>query len=119
MMTEDVERAAAGGTEGGRGGDGDGDEHEERDGGGDGGGDEVPSSSRPTALADAGAALGGVVFRAGNYLEEYFPPHSVDAVLCLSVTKWVQLNWGDEGLKKMFKTVYDSLSPVRLLNPKP
>ena len=100
----------------------DGDEGAERgEGDGVGGRGGEPSSSRPTALADAGAALGSVSFRAGNFLEEYFPPHSVDAYLCLSVTKWIQLNWGDAGLKKMFKTVYDSLSPggVFIVEPQP
>ena len=28
-----------------------------------------------------------------------------DAIFCLSVSKWVQLNWGDEGIKKMFHKV--------------
>lgn len=53
--------------------------------------------------------------------EEYFPPHSVDAALCLSVTKWIQLNWGDDGLKRMFRQVYDSLAPggVFIVEPQP
>ena len=72
-------------------------------------------------LADSGPSLGGVTFRAGNILDETFEPGSVDAFLCLSVTKWIQLNWGDAGLKKMFKQIYDALSPggVFIVEPQP
>ena len=72
-------------------------------------------------MADSGPSLGGVTFRAGNILDETFEPGSVDAFLCLSVTKWIQLNWGDAGLKKMFEQIYDALSPggVFIVEPQP
>lgn len=57
-----------------------------------------------------------VQFVQGNYIlpsdemlqwqESYF-----DTVLCLSLTKWVHLNWGDEGVKRLFHRVYAHLRP--------
>jgi len=44
-----------------------------------------------------------------------------DTVLCLSVSKWIHLNWGDEGLKRLFRKIYDLLSPGGhfILEPQP
>ncbi|XP_063806505.1 7SK snRNA methylphosphate capping enzyme [Pseudophryne corroboree] len=61
-----------------------------------------------------------VVFVQGNYVvdrdelvEAQKPEY--DVILCLSVTKWVHLNWGDDGLKRLFKRIYRHLTPGGIL----
>ena len=44
-----------------------------------------------------------------------------DVIMCLGVTKWVQLQSGDGGVVRLFRRAYQSLSPggLFILEPQP
>ncbi|XP_015275810.1 PREDICTED: 7SK snRNA methylphosphate capping enzyme [Gekko japonicus] len=74
----------------------------------------------PQEGADATVFPNNVIFVKGNYvlereelLEAQKPEY--DVILCLSLTKWVHLNWGDEGLKRLFKRLFRHLRPGGIL----
>uniref|UniRef100_A0A8C7PWS3 RNA methyltransferase n=1 Tax=Oncorhynchus mykiss TaxID=8022 RepID=A0A8C7PWS3_ONCMY len=67
-----------------------------------------------------------VSFIKGNYVLEsdallLTQRPEYDVILCFSVTKWVHLNWGDGGLKRLFHRVFRHLRPGGLfvLEPQP
>ncbi|XP_076130088.1 7SK snRNA methylphosphate capping enzyme [Alosa pseudoharengus] len=73
-----------------------------------------------------GSFPANVSFVTGNYVVEndqflLTQKEEYDVILCLSVTKWVHLNWGDAGLKRLFHRVYRHLRPggIFILEPQP
>ena len=51
--------------------------------------------------------------RSTNFVEADVRPGSADLVLCLSVAKWIHINFGDAGLTAAFQKMVDALVPVR------
>ncbi|KAL0410627.1 UNVERIFIED_CONTAM: putative RNA methyltransferase [Sesamum latifolium] len=64
-----------------------------------------------------------VSFQKGNFVQNWRPPEntSYHAILCLSVTKWIHLNWGDDGLITLFWRVWKLLQPggIFIVEPQP
>jgi SAM-dependent methyltransferase len=51
-----------------------------------------------------------VSFRVENVIEKDTFDATYDVILCLSVTKWIHLNWGDEAIRKLFRKVHRALT---------
>uniref|UniRef100_A0A3Q4GGS8 RNA methyltransferase n=1 Tax=Neolamprologus brichardi TaxID=32507 RepID=A0A3Q4GGS8_NEOBR len=67
---------------------------------------------------------GNITFIQGDYVSdrEAWPGRGqYDVIMCLNVTKWVQLQSGDAGVVRLFKRAYQSLSPggIFILEPQP
>lgn len=64
-----------------------------------------------------------VSFQCENFVSSWraLPLKHYDTIVCLSVTKWVHLNWGDEGLISLFAKIWRLLEPggILVLEPQP
>lgn len=60
-------------------------------------------------------------FLAADFVNHKTTLKKCDAIMCLSVTKWIHLNWGDDGIKKLFRKVHQLLLPggMFILEPQP
>eukprot|EP00124_Ichthyophonus_hoferi_P001794 Ihof_evm7s104 gene=Ihof_evmTU7s104 len=55
-----------------------------------------------------------VEFKAANILDDTVTG-TYDVITCLSVTKWIHLNWGDEGIRQLFEKFCRCIRPGGLL----
>lgn len=68
------------------------------------------------ASAECPTFPNNVVFMQGNYVLERddlvdLQREEYDVILALSISKWIHLNWGDEGLKRTFRRIFRQLRP--------
>jgi len=52
-----------------------------------------------------------IQFQVENYIKDMNILERYDTILCLSTVKWIHFNWGDCGVRRLFKKVYDALRP--------
>ncbi|XP_058206715.1 probable RNA methyltransferase At5g51130 [Rhododendron vialii] len=64
-----------------------------------------------------------VTFQKGNFVKDWWPPEDrfYHTIICLSVAKWIHLNWGDDGLIILFAKIWKLLEPggILILEPQP
>ncbi|KAM9444965.1 7SK snRNA methylphosphate capping enzyme isoform 1-T2 [Clarias gariepinus] len=85
-----------------------------------------PIVAPPLLPPAPGVFPNNVSFMKGNYVPDsdavvMSQRAEYDVIMCLNVTRWVQLNWGDGGLQRLFRRVYTHLTPggVFILQPQP
>uniref|UniRef100_A0A1D1Y5Z3 RNA methyltransferase n=1 Tax=Anthurium amnicola TaxID=1678845 RepID=A0A1D1Y5Z3_9ARAE len=78
------------------------------------------NSPRKVPHLEEGTLLQRVSFRTDNFVENFRGCiEKYDTVICLSVTKWIHLNWGDDGLVTLFAKIWRLLRQggILLLEP--
>ncbi|XP_059485250.1 7SK snRNA methylphosphate capping enzyme-like [Neocloeon triangulifer] len=75
-------------------------------------------------LRETNPTLDNLIFVDGDYVlsdEEQLAQQkqAFDVITCMSVTKWMHLNHGDDGLKRAFKRMYAQLRPGGVLIMEP
>uniref|UniRef100_H2Z7P3 RNA methyltransferase n=1 Tax=Ciona savignyi TaxID=51511 RepID=H2Z7P3_CIOSA len=67
-----------------------------------------------TGTDDSARFPNNILFFEGNYVPEVdeiirFQEPEYDVIMCMSVTKWMHMNWGDAGIKKTFERFFKQL----------
>ncbi|CAN7122550.1 probable RNA methyltransferase At5g51130 [Brassica rapa] len=101
-----------------------------------------PGEKKSTSVGSDGVALGSkeesvslsngssetkdllqiVSFQKENFVHtRNLDENRYDTILCLSVTKWIHLNWGDDGLITLFSKIWRLLNPggTFIMEPQP
>lgn len=66
----------------------------------------------PKISSDRGSFPHNVYFVASNFIDDRMIDGVIpeyDVILALSITKWIHLNWGDDGIKCLFKRCFNLL----------
>ncbi|KAH7651733.1 7SK snRNA methylphosphate capping enzyme protein [Dioscorea alata] len=74
------------------------------------------------SLLEESSPLAKVSFECKNFVESLHGCYEkYDTILCLSVAKWIHLNWGDDGLITLFVKIWRFLRPggILILEPQP
>lgn len=85
-----------------------------------------PIAAPPIMHQSPGQFPSNVCFLKGDYVPDsdaavVSQSAEYDVILCLSLTKWVHLNYGDAGIQRLFGRIYRHLLPggVLILEPQP
>uniref|UniRef100_A0A1J3IV93 RNA methyltransferase n=1 Tax=Noccaea caerulescens TaxID=107243 RepID=A0A1J3IV93_NOCCA len=86
--------------------------------------DRTQNSAKPSKKKSSSSAdLSRIVsFQKENFVRtQHLQDNCYDTILCLSVTKWVHLNWGDDGLITLFSKIWQLLTPggIFVMEPQP
>ncbi|XP_076581674.1 7SK snRNA methylphosphate capping enzyme [Chaetodon auriga] len=84
----------------------------------------LPPPSSSSSSSSSSRFPNNITFIQGDYVseQEAWPGRGqYDVIMCLGVTKWVQLQSGDGGVVRLFRRAYQSLSPggLFILEPQP
>ncbi len=86
----------------------------------------MPKQVQGEEKEESGGFPNNVFFFALNYVPESdalleVQEEEYDAIICLSLTKWIHLNWGDAGIRRLFLRAFRALRPggCLILEPQP